>query len=202
VDVVTAYPGIFADKWALPRQPGERRTIVCAAALDDPRKRIDVLVSAFLKLARELDDLDLLLLGQGDISAVLNQVAAVNSRLTSRIRHRSASPSEIPRILSECSLGVLVAEHEAFGMSALEYLAAGIPAVVGNDGGAVEIVTAETGIAVTPGDSEACAQALRRGLEMASAPGSLAICRARAREFDWSVVGNVYEDLYREACLA
>lgn len=201
VGVLVAHPGTFVDDFVRPRPATERRTVVCTAAVDDPRKRVDVLVAAFLRIAHDLEDVDLLLVGPGDASAVLRRASELDRHAATRVRHRPppSSPTELPDILAGCTVGALTSHGEAFGMSVVEYLASGMPALVSSDGGATEIITAETGVAVAPGDIEACAEGLVRALELATGPDSVAHCRRRARDFDWSVRGDLYEQLYREA---
>jgi glycosyltransferase involved in cell wall biosynthesis len=70
---------------------------------------------------------------------------------------------DVPRLLAAadiyCQPNV---EPEPFGLSYIEALAAGLPVIASNLGGAREIVTSDTGILVPPGDVDVLEASLRR----------------------------------------
>lgn len=190
-------PGIDCAEWAQPRRTPEAPTLVCATTLDDGRKRLDVLIDAFAIVATRLPDLRLLLVGGGDAANVQRRVAALDAGVATRVE--LLAPTEfLPALYRRCTIGALSSESEAFGMSVLEYLAAGMPAVVTEEGGMPEIVTETTGTRFRSGHVEACADAIERALQLASDPGTQARCRTRAADFDWSVRGDDHEALYAE----
>jgi phosphatidylinositol alpha-mannosyltransferase len=193
VDPQVLTPGIYVDQYVLPRRPGPPR-VVCSAAIDDPRKRIDLLLAAFEEVAAEQPALELVLAGQGDAASVRAQLASMPP--ASRERVRLEPDADLPGLFAGCTLGALTSHNEAFGLAVVEYLAAGMPAVVSDDSGPADIVTAETGVTFVAGDVGSCAAGLREGLAMAIAPGSAERCRARAAEFSWERRAGDYEALY------
>jgi len=192
------YPGTFTATWMLPRPPTSRRTVVCSAAVDDPRKRVDLLVRAFLDVAKDTPDLDLLLVGPGDPSSALALVRELAPDVAPRVTHRFVESAELPEVFAGCTVGALTSERETFGLVVLEYLASGMPAVGSDDAGVPEILTPGTG-ALFSGDVAGCADALRRALALAADPSSVEACRARAADFDWSRKGDAHEELFLEA---
>jgi phosphatidylinositol alpha-mannosyltransferase len=192
-------PGIFAEDFALERSDGDARTIVCSAAVDDVRKRIDLLLDAFELVAHDEPDVQLLLVGPGDPAPVQRRRSLMPPGVARRVAHRAVATAELPGIYAGCTVGVLCSEREAFGLVLAEYLAAGMPVVGTDDGGIPEVVTPDTGALFAAGDATACAAALRRALQLASRPAVVARCRARARDFDWSVRAADYERFYLAA---
>jgi glycosyltransferase involved in cell wall biosynthesis len=70
---------------------------------------------------------------------------------------------DVPRLLAAADLYCQPnTEAEPFGLSYVEALAAGLPIVATGIGGAVEIVTADTGVLVPGGDVDALESVLRR----------------------------------------
>jgi glycosyltransferase involved in cell wall biosynthesis len=195
-DPVVLEPGIFVADYGLPRRPPPRRRLVCSAAIDDPRKRMDVLIQAFALVAAEAGDVDLLLVGRGDASALRGHLDAVPPAVRERIIVRAVD--DLPSLFAECTAGVLTSTAEAFGLAAVEYLAAGMPAVVSDDAGSTAIVTDGTGVAFTAGNVEACASAIVAALRLAEDPGTADCCRARGRQYDWSLRLPAYRALYQE----
>jgi phosphatidyl-myo-inositol alpha-mannosyltransferase len=191
-------PGTELSQFHVERQRPERRTVVCAAAVDVARKRIDLLLDAFAEVAEAEDDLGLLLVGHGDPASLWEHAAHFPVQVRERIEHRPVASEELPEIYASCTAGALTSESEAFGLVVLEYLAAGMPALGTDDGGIPEIVSADTGRLFPAGNVTACADQLREVLSLATDPATEARCRARAATFDWSVRGDAYEDLYRE----
>jgi len=188
-------PGIFVDDYALPKVPPARPRIVSSAAMDDPRKRIDVLVDAFGRLVSWGHDVELVLVG-GDPTPVRRLVAAQPEEVRQRIT-ASATISDLAPIYAGATIGALSSENEAFGLVALEYQASGMPAVVGDDGGSGELVSTETGRTFRRGDGADCARALAEALDLACDPRTANHCREHARQWDWTVRGDAYEDIYR-----
>ena len=193
-DPVVLTPGIFVADYQLPRPEQPQRTIVCAAAVDDGRKRLDVLLAAFERVAAEEPDLHLLLVGGGDPSAVKGQAAAMDPKIGSRVECRFTT--DLPSVYAQCTVGALTSFREAFGLVVVEYLAAGIPAVVSDDGGSPQILAPGTGAVFKQGDPDDCARALRDALALAADPGTAALCRLRAQDYDWSARVEAYERLY------
>ena len=190
-------PGIFAADFARPRT-GAQRVVVCAAAIDDPRKRVDLLVDAFAAVAVDDPDLRLLLVGPGAADDAAALVARLDPAVGRRVEHRPVRTEELPQVYAQSLVGVLTSRREAFGLVVAEYLAAGLVAVAPAEGGAAEILTPSTGTLFAGDDAAACAEALRRALAMAEQPGAAELCMARARDLDWSVRGDAFEAMYTE----
>ena len=191
---VVLTPGIFVSDYSAPKRKPDHPTVVCAAALDDGRKRMDLLIAAFDRLAGEQKDARLRLIGDGDPA----EVARLAGGLSADVRRRiSWNPTtDVAAVYAESTVGVLTSFNEAYGLVAAEYLASGMPAVVSDDGGTREIVTEETGYAFRVGDAEDCADKLRQALALAANPGTEERCRARAQAFDWTTRADAYERLY------
>ncbi|HYY07812.1 MAG TPA: glycosyltransferase family 4 protein, partial [Actinomycetota bacterium] len=91
--------------------------------------------------------------------------------------------------------------QESFGIALVEGMAAGLPVVATDIPGYREVVTdGVEGLLVPPRDPEALAAGLVRVLtdpELAVRLGRAG--RERARSFDWSIVVERLEELYRRA---
>jgi glycosyltransferase involved in cell wall biosynthesis len=198
-DPIVLTPGIDTGAYVAPRETGGQPTIVCAAAIDDARKRIhDVLIPAFELLASADPDLRLLLVGHGDPDLLLRPaLAGLAPDISARVVHDPGI--DLAHAYNRSSVGALTSHREAFGLVVLEALASGIPAVVADDGGSADLVSAETGRVFEAGSVQDCARGLAEALILSTEPGTEAACRARARAFDWSTRAEAYEALYRTA---
>jgi phosphatidyl-myo-inositol alpha-mannosyltransferase len=195
-EAVVVAPGVFADDFALPRREQRHRTVVCAAAVDDPRKRVDLLIDAFQRVASREPDLELLLVGPGDPQQALGRAERAAPEIRSRIRHVHVPTEQLPQTLSRCTVGALTSETEAFGLVLVESMAAGMPVIGTDDGGIPEVIAPGTGFLFTKGDVSACADALAQALRLADAPATEARCREHARTYDWSRRIDAYLSVY------
>ena len=134
-----------------------------------PRKGMDVLIDAAVRLRSEFPDLTVAIAGQGRDS----------ERLAGRIAEHSApvrllgavSDNDLPRLVGSADVFAMLCrnrwlglEQEGFGIVFLEAAAAGIPQVAGASGGAGEaVVDGETGLLVRrPTDVGEVASAIAR----------------------------------------
>jgi glycogen(starch) synthase len=94
--------------------------------------------------------------------------------------------------LSACSAVVMPSRFDAFGIVALEGMAAGRPVVASSLSGAAEFLRG--GLLVDPNNPHALAAAIH---DATSRPELGMDGRAAVAAHDWAVVGRQYEDLYR-----
>jgi len=188
--------GVIAADFAGPVQRSPEPTVLCTAALGDPRKRGELLLEAFASLRERVPEAKLVLAGGPDpISAPAPRSLPAGVE--------SASPADtaaLARAYREAWLTVLPSNDEAFGLVLVESLAAGTPIVASRSGGAAEIVADQrVGRAFAPDDPDDLERAMREALELARDPRTMDACHARAELWDWSRVVERYEDVYRSA---
>ncbi|MGE9808297.1 glycosyltransferase [Janibacter sp. G1551] len=166
-------------------------------------KGVDVLLEA-MALAPELT---LSLAGAGPQEADLRARAA-RPDLERRVTFLgSLDPGDLPAFYR--GLDVLAVPSlttpgwlEQFGRVAVEAMACGTP-VVASDSGALPDVVGGAGLLVPPGDPAALAAALTRvGADPVLSATMRAEGVARARAYDWDVIGGDYVELYDEVAKA
>jgi glycosyltransferase involved in cell wall biosynthesis len=188
--------GVVGADYAGERVRSEAPTLLCAASLDDPRKRGRLLLRAFARLRGEIGNARLVLAGgTGPDGLFANGglpegVEAVNITRTDALAsaYRSAWAAVLPSI------------HEAFGLVLLESLASGTPVVAASSGAAPEVIGGSgTGALFEPDDEADLVRAMRAALELARDPKTADACRAQARRYEWDRVVAAYEDAYTRA---
>jgi alpha-1,6-mannosyltransferase len=92
----------------------------------------------------------------------------------------------------------LVSEREVFGMTVVESLACGTPAVVLDDGWGPSGIVADGTGARGPATPQGVAAAVRDALELTRDPATVERCRAVGASYDWrtQVVPRL-EEVYR-----
>lgn len=135
-----------------------RRYVACIARFH-PVKDHRTLIRAFSDVARVIDDVDLLLVGDGQLRGELEaQVAAL--QLTGRVRFLGVR-DDVPEILQASDVFTLTSVSEAASITLLEAMAAARPVVVTAVGGNPEIVRQDQdGLLAPRGDAPAIATAL------------------------------------------
>ncbi len=178
--------------------------ILYAGSLNDPRKRVDLLIEAFNILIEKNPKAILQLSGEVN--------AEVKSRLLSRA-HTNALDSvyflgagrftDMPKLYSEACVTVLPSIDEAQGMVLNESLACGTPVVGTNSAGIPEIIndldvgtlfeSSDTSLEVS---ARALCEAIHRTIDLSKDPQTVQRCREHAMRFSWEVIGPQIEQLY------
>lgn len=163
----------------------------------DPQKGFPVMVRAFARLAAELEDVCLVVAGDGRDREALELLSEVDRR---RVVMLGTVPNaDLPAYHAAADVFAAPATgHESFGVVLVEAMAAGLPVVATDIPGYREVVAdGVEGLLVPPHDPGALAAALRRVLtdrELAAALGAAG--RRRADGFSWDVVVPRLEAIY------
>jgi glycosyltransferase involved in cell wall biosynthesis len=140
--------------------PNWVRVLYCGQLIE--RKGLRTLLDAFLSLADEFPQSELVLVGEGPLRGSL--AAQVPARLQKRVIFAGFQPvEELPRFFSQADLFVLPSLHDGWGVVVNQALAAGLPIICSNAvGAAADLVSERNGCVVPPADVAALATALRR----------------------------------------
>lgn len=167
-------PGV---RWAdhAPAERDPRPTVLYAGSLTEPRKGVGLLLEAASLLRADVPDLQVWLAGPGHV--------AVDPDLVTRCG--LLDDATLREAYARAWVTVLPSTAESFGMTVVESLASGTPAVVlAEGGGPAEIVTPGTGVLAAAG-AAGLAEGLHAGFELSRTAGVVEACRERARAFDW-----------------
>jgi glycosyltransferase involved in cell wall biosynthesis len=194
IEARVIHPGVNLDAFA----PGVERsadpTIFCAAAIDSPAKRVDLLVEAFGIVRQRVPEARLLLSRPADRGAAARfDVSGEGIELVD-VDDRD----DLARTYGTSWVSVLPSTGEPFGLVLVESLAAGTPVVGSADGAVPEIVDSERIGRLFDGEAKELAAALLEALELASDSATPAACRRRAEDFSLDRCVSAYEALYRE----
>jgi phosphatidyl-myo-inositol alpha-mannosyltransferase len=194
-EVRVIYPGVDLGAFEPGGERAEAPTVFCAAAIDQPQKRVGLLIAAFRELRRDLPDARLVLAEPRDGSAGRGLIRGVEGIELRNVNDRE----ELARSYREAWVSALPSWGEAFGLVLVESLACGTP-VVGSSLGAIpEVVDREEIGRLFDGDDPASlARALREAIELSRDTATRAACRARAEEFGSERTAAEYERVYRE----
>jgi phosphatidylinositol alpha-mannosyltransferase len=196
VEARLIYPGVDLSAFELGDGRAEQPTIVCAAAADDERKRVPLLIAAFRHVRRERPDARLVLVRPRDAGRA-GELGGDGVELV------EPDTGAVAGLFRSAWVSALPSRNEAFGLVLVESLACGTPVVGARDGGVPEIVDRpEVGRLFEGDDERELANALLEAFELAADPGTRAACRARAEEFSTARTAAGYEALYRELLAA
>ncbi|HYH03239.1 MAG TPA: glycosyltransferase family 4 protein [Bacillota bacterium] len=124
-----------------------------------PQKGVSTLIKAAAVLSQEYPDLYFIIIGDGPFRESL-ELEAAGAGLKKRMFF-TGFRKNVPELLSDLDIFALPTLEEGFSIVTLEAMAVKKPVVVSRVGGLPEVVSAESGIIVTPNDSEALETALR-----------------------------------------
>lgn len=188
--------GVRTDDFAVDVRRDQTPTLLCASSLGDPRKRGELLLSAFTTLRKRRPKLRLLVVRTPD-----PDFGPRPPRLPDGAEWVEAeTTAALADAYARSWATVLPAIHEPFGLVLLESLAAGTPVVAARSGACPEIVDSDgVGRLFDPDDENALADAMDAALELAPDGDLVSRCREHARRWDWARVITLYEQLYAEA---
>nr|WP_272922724.1 glycosyltransferase [Streptomyces sp. SID2999] len=198
-------PGVDTDRFT-PGAPASQRsrTVVYVGRMDRSSawKGVDVLVRAFARLAADVPEARLRLVGDGDALPGLRALAAelgVAERLETPGALSGDALTDAVRTAAVLALPSLT-EAESFGMALVEGMACATPVVGSAVGGIPHVIAdSETGLLVPPGDPEALAVACTKLLtdgELADRLGAAGRRTAEER-YAWPHLTDRYLELFR-----
>ena len=191
-----------------------RPVILCAAALEDPRKGGRALFRAFDRLKRARPSLVLQVSCRLNDDERLRLLSHVSPEWRQDVHFLGVGDIvDLPRRYGQAAVSVLPSLWEGFGMVVLESMATGTPVVCTRDGALQEwINSAAVGrlfdaggnpaTAVEPENVDGLARALDEAIELSRQPETALACRARAEEFSWATVGPEFERTYERVLAA
>jgi N-acetyl-alpha-D-glucosaminyl L-malate synthase BshA len=189
-----------ADRAALKRRlglDGARRHVVIVARFH-PVKDHHTLLEAFAAVAASVDDVDLVLVGDGPLRGDLERQASALG-IDARVRFLGVR-RDVPELLAAADVFTLCSVSEAASITLLEAMATGTPVVATDVGGNPEIVRHRVDGLLTPrGDALALAAAIVELLndpDLASTLGRHAAERARSK-YQLKDTVDRYGSLYR-----
>lgn len=190
---------------ALPLGFPEGRVILSVGrwSKDERYKGMDTLITALPRLLMEWPELQLVIVGEGNDQAWLEQIA--DGRGVRRHVHflSGLSYAEIAACYTACEVFAMPSRGEGFGLVYLEAMACGKPVIGGAHGGAPEVIEdGKTGFLVHHDDAGELATSLQTLLADSALAREMG-ARGRERvenEFRFSVFSESLKKILRELC--
>jgi len=164
-----------------------------------PIKNHEMFLEAAGQILNVRTDVGFVIVGDGELRQALER--SVHGRALSRHTHFLGWRQDMDAVYADLDVVVLTSIHEGTPVALIEAMAGGRPVVSTDVGGVSDIVEHEkTGLLVSPGDAEGCAQAVLRLLadpSMRERLGREGRKRVLARYGAQRLVGDI-RDLYLE----
>lgn len=186
-EILAVHNGINAEVFKPLNLPkNDRFTVISVASYWTPRKHLDIL----LKLAKELYDIDFIVVGQ--ISKEIDRTEYPNVRFYGR----TASAEELCRLYNSADAFANFSTEETFGLVTAEAMACGLPVVAFNKTACGEAVGEDCGFVVN--DIDNYRDALL-GLKNSDLSKYKDTCRKRVEEYyTTEIMCKQYADLYKK----
>jgi glycosyltransferase involved in cell wall biosynthesis len=191
------HPGVNLEAFRPSGARAQRPTIICSAAVSEPRKHVALLVEALQHVRRHHEDAELVLSRPRTTQDV--ERVGIDPHAPGVVWADLDDTRVLARMNGEAWAAVLPSVDEAFGLVLVEALACGTP-VVGYDGGALpEVInTPAIGRLFAELTAESLATAVLEAFDLSRLPETSARCRDRAEQFSVDRCVDGYVDLYRQ----
>jgi glycosyltransferase involved in cell wall biosynthesis len=138
-NVKVVYNGVDLKSYQSSAQLAKKPTIICLARMKK-YKRIDVLIEAVPEVLKEIPDLRVILVGDGDDSARLKEITRKN-KIQKIVEFTSFVPAEEKSdLLAGSWVAVNTSPKEGWGLTSIEAQACGTPSIVPDSPGLRETV--------------------------------------------------------------
>jgi len=196
VDPTVIHPGVDLAAFAPAAQRAPVPTIFCAAPVDAPMKRVELLISALPIVRRAVPEARLALLRPAD--RALEQRIAAEAAGVEWVDPVS-EPADLAPHYRRAWVSALPSRGDSFGLVLAESLACGTPVVGSRHGAVPEVVDRpEVGRLFGRDDEHGLAAAILETLELAEDPSTASACRRRAEDFSVERSVDAQLALYRE----
>jgi glycosyltransferase involved in cell wall biosynthesis len=190
------HPPVDLDRFSPGGERSQEPTIFCAAAVEQPHKRVGLLIEAFRRLRRDRRDARLVLVRPGNprlAEALLAGTPGIE------FVEQVERPEDLAPAYRRAWVSALTSVGEAFGLVLAESLACGTPVAGSRHGGIPEIVDSPAvGRLFADDDERSVTRALLEALDLARDPATVAACRRRAEAFSTPRFVDAHERLYAE----
>jgi glycosyltransferase involved in cell wall biosynthesis len=167
----------------------------------EPRKGLDVLLSAFSEVANKFDDVELWLAGQAGWSTGPIETQIATHPYVTRIRRLGfVDDAVLPALYRQARVVAYPSRGEGFGLPVLEAMACGAMVVTTSETVMAE-VSDGAAVLVPAGDSVALAQGLSDALQVSDEERAARAVRARGRAevFTWDTCLDQHLAAYEQA---
>ncbi len=179
-------------------KPAGRRYILNVGRFQR-KKGQDVLIKAFVEIADQYPDLDLVLVGASDHALPELRELCIHEAIQERVHFHPDRPhEEIADFLRDAVLFVLPSRSEGFAIVLLEAGVLGVPVVASRVGGIPELITdGETGSLVPPDSPLELARALQMVLDDPDRRRAMAarLYKDVSTKFTWEVAQERYRQI-------
>lgn len=181
------------------------RPVLLAVGTVEPRKRYDLLVETYRRLASRYRESKPILIVAGQPGWRAAGPAAMIERLVEEghaIWLRDATDAALHALYRSATVLILPSCDEGFGLPAAEAMASGLPVVASNRGALPEVV-ADAGVLIDDDSPDAWATGIASLIDDTERLRRLAARgRERARRFTWTQTAEQTAQVYREVLMS
>lgn len=180
------------------KQPTEIKQLLHVSTLVDDHKNISGIFRTLRKIAETRQDFHLVIVTDGDIekAKILQKSVGLQDRYVTY--HGTKTPQEIAHFYQSSDFFVLFSNYENLPVVMVESLCCGLPFISSNVGGISEFINESNGCLVEPEDEESLWEKINFMLDNLENFNSKTIRESAVSQFDSSIVGSRYLEIYKE----
>ncbi len=192
--------GIFVP--APGKEKRSRKRIIHVSCFEDKSKNLSGFLRTVKSLSSRRNDFECLVVGDGpDYDEILQYAKSLGIEDSLLVFAGMKTDGDLVEAYQSSDFLVLSSNYETFGTVLIEGLSCGLPVVATRVGIVPEIITAENGLIVPPGNEDAMADAIDQMIDRIDCYDSQKIRSAVIDRFSKETVADALYSLYREIVL-
>jgi len=162
------------------------------------RKRMDLTVEAFSKAFENVDNVKLMVIGEGEERKKLEDIIKRDKLDKKVVLKGRLDRNAISKYMNQSDCFVLASRAETFGVVYIEAMASGLPVIATKCGGPEGFVNEENGILIPVDDMDALVDAMKWMYENIKIYNKEYISKSIIEKFSYKIVSEKIVEIYKD----
>ncbi len=180
-------------------KPGKKKKLIHVSEFNDRDKNVSGLLEVINQISQLRSDFEFHLVGYGAAERKLKNYIEANEHLQKVVVfHGKVTGQALARLYGESDVFILFSNTETFACVIIESLCSGTPVISTDVGIAKEVIHAENGMIINPGDQQSLEAAIIKLLDEEISFDRDLVTQSFERKYGHKNISEVFDSIYSE----